>query len=92
MTGAYRSTQFLAHAANDTQSDSRRLGRFRIILEGIGECALVHDDAGDGAPYLPRDIYDALHFAPRFEMLPLIENVDDLYPLAGHRTNDPMIG
>jgi hypothetical protein len=58
----------------------------------VGECALVHRDAGDGAPFLPREIYEDLDFAPRFETLPLVENVDELRPLVEHCTVDPMIG
>lgn len=47
-----------------------RRGYFRADVEGIGECAIVHRDAGDGAPHLPRDVYEALGFIPPFEQLP----------------------
>ena len=78
--------------ANDIRSNCRRLGHHRTILEGIGECAIVHRDAGDGAPFLPREIYEALHFLPPFAALPLIEDPAQLGSLVERCRDDPVIG
>jgi hypothetical protein len=91
MTTAFRRTQFLTIPANETQSCSRKLGLYRIHIGGIGECALVHRDAGDGAPFLPRDLYEALHFSPPFDALPPIAEREQVELLAEHCNYDPMI-
>ena len=62
------------------------------MLDGLGECAIVHREAGDGAPFLPRDLYEALQFQPPFDELPAIENWEQLGLLAEHLGEDPMIG
>jgi hypothetical protein len=92
MTTAFRRSQFLALPANDTQSCSRKLGLYRIHVDGIGECAVVHRDAGDGAPFLQRDLYEALHFSPPFDALPFIAEHEQLGPFVEHCGDDPMIG
>lgn len=51
-----------------------RMGLYRTNLQMIGECARVDEAAGDAAPYLPRALYEALHFSPRFDRLPLAED------------------
>ena len=50
-----------------------RMGLYRTNLQMIGECARVDEAAGDAAPYLPRALYEALHFSPRFDRLPMAE-------------------
>ena len=45
-------------------------GLFRLHLRDLGECARVHMSAGDAAPYLDRQSYAFLGFAPPFEELP----------------------
>jgi hypothetical protein len=77
---------------NGVHPNRERLGQYRTTLDGIGECAIVHRDAGDGAPFLPRDIYEALQFLPTFDALPLVENHAQLGLLLEQRTDDPMIG
>ena len=59
-----------------------RMGLYRTNLQTIGECARVDEAAGDAAPYLPRALYEALHFSPRFDHLPLAEDaeVDPAWP------------
>jgi hypothetical protein len=77
---------------NSSHPNRHRLGQYRTTLDGIGECAIVHRDAGDGAPFLPRDIYEALDFLPTFDALPLVEDHAQLGLPVGHGTDDPMIG
>ncbi|MGJ0238418.1 hypothetical protein ACQEPB_07875 [Novosphingobium fluoreni] len=48
---------------------SIRRGLYRTVVPGIGECARVDMRAGDAAPYLERDMYRLLGFAPPFEEL-----------------------
>jgi hypothetical protein len=79
-------------AVNDVQSDRRDLGLYRTTIDDLGECAIVDPDAGDGAPFLSRDVYEALGFLPHFDALPLIEDVAALGLLVEHRDDDPMIG
>mgnify|MGYP001219746899 CR=1 FL=1 len=50
-----------------------RMGLYRTNLQMIGECARVDEAAGDAAPYLPRALYEALHFSPRFDRLLMAE-------------------
>lgn len=47
-------------------------GLFRTIDSYLGECARVHEDAGDAFPYLRPDLYRMLGFQPAYEELPLI--------------------
>ena len=49
---------------------SVRIGLYRTVLPGIGECARVDMRAGDAAPYLERAMYELLDFKPSFEYLP----------------------
>lgn len=69
-----------------------KVGLYRIIVPDGRECAIVHRDAGDAAPYLPRDIYEAMRFRPRYDTLRLIDSDDALRPLVEHCTDDPMLG
>ena len=69
-----------------------RLGCYRIVYSDGAECAIVHRDAGDAAPYLPRAIYDAMRFQPRYDTLPLIDSDATLRPLVEHCNDDPMLG
>lgn len=45
-------------------------GLFRTIDTFLGECARVHEDAGDAFPYLRPDLYRRLGFTPAYEDLP----------------------
>ena len=47
-------------------------GLFRTIDSFLGECARVHEDAGDAFPYLRPDLYRLLGFQPAYEELPLV--------------------
>jgi len=47
-----------------------KVGVCRVKDPFLGDCAKVKWFAGDGAPYLQRDIYEQLRFEPRFEDLP----------------------
>lgn len=47
-------------------------GLFRTFDSFLGECARVHEDAGDAFPYLRPDLYRILGFQPAYEELPLI--------------------
>lgn len=49
-----------------------RRGLFRTTDSFLGECARVHEDAGDAYPYLRPDLYRLLGFQPPYEELPLI--------------------
>ena len=46
------------------------LGLFRTVKADGSEWARVRWAAGDAAPYLSRQMYQALHFAPPYETLP----------------------
>jgi hypothetical protein len=69
-----------------------KLGRYRVLTLDGNEYAVVHRDAGDGAPYLPRTLYEALHFTPSYDALPLVENDLEFHPLVGHCMDDPIVG
>ena len=45
-------------------------GLFRTIDSFLGECARVHEDAGDARPYLRPELYRRLGFTPDYEDLP----------------------
>ncbi|KHS42683.1 MULTISPECIES: hypothetical protein [Novosphingobium] len=45
-------------------------GLFRTIDTFLGECARVHEDAGDAFPYLRPELYRRLGFTPAYEELP----------------------
>lgn len=47
-------------------------GLFRTIDTFLGECARVHEDAGDAFPYLRPELYRLLGFQPAYEDLPLV--------------------
>ena len=69
-----------------------RLGCYRIVGCDGAECAIVHRDAGDAAPYLPRAIYEAMRFQPQFDALPLAMGDEGLGSLAERLSEDPMLG
>lgn len=48
-------------------------GLYRTIDSYLGECAKVHESAGDAYPFLLPEIYDALGFTPAYNELPLAE-------------------
>jgi hypothetical protein len=76
---------------NIVQADSRRLGLARMKLDGVGDCAIVHRDAGDSAPILPRDLYEALHFLPPFDALPLVKDHEQVGLLVEHGCDESTI-
>ncbi|CAH0497180.1 hypothetical protein NVSP9465_02232 [Novosphingobium sp. CECT 9465] len=45
-------------------------GLYRTIDSFLGECAKVHESAGDAFPFLLPEIYDALGFSPAYNELP----------------------
>ena len=53
-----------------------KMGLYRTCKPELGERARVRWAAGDGAPYLSREIYEALHLKPLFEALPSKEEYD----------------
>lgn len=48
-------------------------GLYRTVDSFLGECAKVHESAGDAFPYLRQDIYDALGFTPAYCDLPFLD-------------------
>lgn len=46
-------------------------GLYRTFDPFLGECAKVHESAGDAAPFLIREIYEFIRFEPDFDDLPL---------------------
>lgn len=48
-------------------------GLYRTFDSFLGECAKVHESAGDAFPFLLPEIYDALGFSPAYSELPLVE-------------------
>lgn len=69
-----------------------KVGLYRIVAPDGRECAIVHHDAGDGAPFLPRDVYEAMRFQPRYDTLPWIDMADAPSPLVEHCIGEPMLG
>lgn len=57
-------------------------GIYRLTTDDAGDCARVGWEAGDGAPFLSREIYEMLGFHPPFEALP---DRDDF--MRAHRAN-----
>jgi len=45
-------------------------GLYRTVDSYLGECAKVHESAGDAFPFLLPDIYNALGFSPAYTDLP----------------------
>lgn len=56
-------------------------GLYRTIDSYLGECAKVHESAGDAYPFLRPEIYDALGFSPAYNDLPF----HDVQPGSGGR-------
>ncbi len=48
-------------------------GLYRTVDSFLGECAQVHEDAGDAFPFLLREVYDALGFSPAYDELPFAD-------------------
>ncbi len=48
-------------------------GLYRTIDSYLGECAKVHESAGDAYPFLLPEIYDALGFSPAYRDLPFMD-------------------
>jgi hypothetical protein len=69
-----------------------RLGCYRIVGCDGAECAIVHRDAGDAAPYLPRALYEAMRFEPQFDALPLVARDERPRSSAEGFSADPMLG
>jgi len=61
-------------------------GLYRTVDSYLGECAKVHESAGDAFPFLLPDIYDALGFSPAYSELPFL---DDSSNLSGKAGTDP---
>jgi len=51
-----------------------RRGLYRFEDPDGAACCCVHWTAGDGAPFLSRQIYEMLGFEPRFDNLPEFED------------------
>ena len=49
-------------------------GLYRTIDSYLGECAKVHESAGDAYPFLRPEIYDALGFSPAYGELPFFDS------------------
>lgn len=62
-------------------------GLYRSMFPDLGECARVHPAAGDAAPYLTRELYEALHFKPRFHSLMTKDEYDQHYAAAAESLN-----
>jgi hypothetical protein len=73
LSRAFRGRPGLAPPAGDTHIQPRGLGLARAIVDGV-EYALVDRDAGDAAPYLTREVYEAMRFHPRYDELPLTDS------------------
>jgi len=55
-------------------------------LPHFGECARVHSEAGDAAPFLNREIYELLNFEPRFDSLPARSEFETRFLNKSHRS------
>ena len=53
--------------------DLMKRGLYRTIDSFLGECAQVHEAAGDAFPFLIREVYDTLGFSPAYDDLPFRE-------------------
>lgn len=60
-------------------------GMYWVSNDVLGECVRVGWAAGDGAPYLTREIYEILGFEPPFDTLPHREEFVRRHP---SMTND----
>jgi hypothetical protein len=47
-----------------------RQGLYRTVDVLVGDCAFTHWGMGDAHPFVPKEIYDAIGFEPRFDSLP----------------------
>jgi hypothetical protein len=73
--GDYTLTGVLEAIWAFTKMSRMKRGLFRTTDSYLGECARVHEDAGDAFPYLRREIYEALGFAPPYDELPIVAPV-----------------
>lgn len=48
-------------------------GLYRTIDSYLGECAKVHESAGDAYPFLIPELYEALGFSPAYSELPFMD-------------------
>ncbi|MBA4353780.1 MAG: hypothetical protein C0409_03725 [Novosphingobium sp.] len=60
-------------------------GLYRTIDSFLGECAKVHESAGDAFPFLLPEIYDALGFSPAYSELPFADAFAAETGSGGHR-------
>lgn len=58
-------------AKNQLEPRQMKRGLYRMCDSFLGECARVHEDAGDAFPFLRRELYEALGFNPPYDDLPL---------------------
>lgn len=63
----------MANQQRAVQQKMMKRGLYRTIDSFLGECAKVHESAGDAFPFLLPEIYDALGFSPAYNELPLVE-------------------
>lgn len=61
-----------------------RKGLYRVKLRGLGDCARTSYSAGDAAPFLDRETYEALEFQPPFDMLPSKSEYEERVPYHRH--------
>lgn len=62
------------------QAAPLKLGLYRTIDPIVGECARTHWRAGDGHPYLTREVYEAAQFQPPFDTLPVQDDYERQHP------------
>ena len=74
----------------DKLGNMKKKGLFRTNEPGVGECAYTHRSAGEGFPFLPRDIYEALQFQPSFDALPTKEAYEQHHRASSWRYGSPM--
>lgn len=55
-------------------------GLYRFRDQRLGQCARVSYSAGDAAPILEEELYEALNFQPSFAALPTREEYDQHRP------------
>jgi len=69
----------LGHEASNQGGDFVKQGLYRTNDPLLGECARICWSAGDGAPFLRREIYEAVHFQPLYDALPTEEEFRQLH-------------
>lgn len=71
--GEYAVNSVLEALSSFTKMSRMKRGLFRTTDSYLGECARVHEDAGDAFPYLRREFYEALGFTPPYDELPMVD-------------------